>query len=90
MDFRSNILKGDLCVIMTQNHVTSDTGPYCFSACNIEKLGMGRRQGYVSFVLEHTSQLHYTCLLYKISINVLAIYSLDTYETYTLFLIETN
>ena len=32
-----------LCVIVTQSQVTSDTTPSCFSACNIEKLGMGMR-----------------------------------------------
>ena len=39
--FQSDLLTTSLCVIVTQSHVTFDTRPSCFSACNIEVLGMG-------------------------------------------------
>ena len=47
------------------NHVTSDTRPSCFSACNIEKLEMGLRTRLPWTHIEHQRKKEKTSLSYS-------------------------
>ena len=69
MVFWTDLLTAGLRIIMMQTHVTSDTRPSRFSACNTEKLGRVWGWGYVAYTLDNNNHHHFSQQISQIAMN---------------------